>query len=198
MWRIRRDLGALSGLDASAIAAYAQNAGFTGNDLVTAVAVALAESSGNPNVYNPETGARGGTPQGKGSFGLWQIYLRDHPEFAGQNLYDPQTNANAAFAVYSRAGQSFNPWTGTYTTGRYQAYIPQALAALPQPDLSPPGGLQVEPAPVTIDASTGQPVYDPTPTPPLSAGVSGAPGNILLLTGAALAAYLIADFLEGL
>ena len=47
----------------------AQNAGFQGDDLATAVAVALAESGGDPSAYNPEKQA--GAASGKGSFGLW-------------------------------------------------------------------------------------------------------------------------------
>lgn len=99
----------------------AQNAGFTGQDAITAAAVAQAESAGNPNAYNPETAA--GTPDGKGSYGLWQIYLNAHPEYEGVNLNDPQTNANAAFNVYSEAGSSFSPWT-SYKNGRYAAFLP--------------------------------------------------------------------------
>ena len=101
------------------ILTYAQNAGFTGNDLLTAVAIALAESSGVPNTYNPETAA--GTPQGYGSYGLWQIYLNAHPQYAQENLYDPQTNANAAFDIHSAAG-GFGPWS-TYKSGAYQAHL---------------------------------------------------------------------------
>lgn len=111
-----------SNLTAQQIAGYAQAAGFTGDALVKAVAIALAESSGNPKAYNPETAA--GAPQGQGSYGLWQIYLAAHPEFAGVNLYDPQTNANAAFAVYSTAG-GFTPWS-TFNSGAYQAHLSAA------------------------------------------------------------------------
>jgi hypothetical protein len=113
------------------IAYYAQTAGFDGDDLNIAVAIAMAESSGNPNVYNPETGAKGGTPAGQGSYGLWQIYLKEHPEFAADNLYDPQTNANDAYEIYSKAG-GFSPWT-TYTSGAYQAYLGVAAPASPPP-----------------------------------------------------------------
>jgi hypothetical protein len=105
------------------IAVYAKNAGFTGADLLTAVAVALAESGGDPNAYNPETAA--GTPEGLGSYGLWQIYLKAHPEFQGQNLFDPQTNANAAYSVYRAAGNSFRPWS-TYLNGAYTAHLDEA------------------------------------------------------------------------
>lgn len=105
--------------------ALAQNAGFTGSMAVIAAAVALAESGGNPTAYNPEREA--GTPEGKGSYGLWQIYLHAHPEFEGQNLYDPETNARAAYKVYTDA-ESFKPWT-TFKTMAYQSHIPEGYNA---------------------------------------------------------------------
>jgi|ERR1700761_207182 len=103
------------------IAGVASNAGFTGADLVTAVAIAYAESSGNPNATNlvpPDN-----------SYGLWQINLNAHPEYDPVSILDPQTNADAAFAIYSAAGNSFKPW-GTYLppygNGSYQQYTNQA------------------------------------------------------------------------
>ena len=112
-------LGALMGnLDAEQIAGYAQNAGFTGSDLTMAVAVALAESSGNPGA----TGDLSITPGG--SVGLWQINLHYHPEFTGWNLTDPQTNANAAFSVYTKAG-GFSPWS-TYSNGMASNHLADA------------------------------------------------------------------------
>lgn len=113
-------------LSASEIATVAQNAGFSGDDLVTAVAIALAESGGNPSAYNPETAA--GTPKGQGSYGLWQIYRKAHPEFATWDLNDPQTNANAAFSVYSAAG-GFSPWS-TWNNGAYVAKLDDAQSAV--------------------------------------------------------------------
>ena len=107
--------------------ALSSDAGFSGDDLVTAVAVALAESGGNPQAYNPERAA--GAPSGKGSFGLWQIYLQAHPEFAGQNLLDPGVNSAAAYAIYSAAGNSFTPWS-TYKAGSYLAQLDAVNAAL--------------------------------------------------------------------
>lgn len=99
----------------------AQNAGFQGSDAHIATAIALAESGGNPLAYNEEKNARGGTPQFLGSYGLWQIYLKAHPEFSGQNLYDKVVNANAAFDLYSRRN-GFTDWA-TYNNGDYQSYI---------------------------------------------------------------------------
>jgi len=105
-------------MNASDIATYARQAGFSGNDLATAVAIALAESSGNPTAV----GDLNLTPGG--SVGLWQINLKAHPDLAG-DLTDPQTNANAAYAIYQAAGNSFHPWT-TYKTGAYTAYLATA------------------------------------------------------------------------
>lgn len=170
-------------MNASDLATLAANAGFSGSDINVAAAIALAESSGNPNAYNPV--ARKNTPQGQGAIGLWQIYLWKHPEFAGQNLYDPQTNANAAFAVYQRSG--FNAWE-TYTTGAYLKYIQAVAATTP---------------PLTIDASTGQPVdsnVDTSTLPPavVTSGVWGtglSKGQVLLLTGLGIAVYVVAETL---
>jgi hypothetical protein len=106
----------------------ASGAGFSGTDLATAVAIALAESGGDPTAYNPERAA--GAAAGHGSYGLWQIYTTAHPEFAGENLTDPQTNANAAFSVYAGAGNSFHPWS-TFKSGAYLAYVDAVNQALP-------------------------------------------------------------------
>lgn len=104
----------------------AQNAGF-GADSQTAAAIAIAESNvpptdpptGNTQAYNPETQA--GTPEGMGSYGLWQIYLKAHPEYACIDLTVPENNAQAAFTIYSEAG-GFHPWS-TFKSGVYQEYL---------------------------------------------------------------------------
>lgn len=109
------------------IAQLAANAGFSGNDLPIACAICIAESNGNPNAYNPEHGA--GAAQGKGSYGLWQIFITAHPEYTPQSLVDPQTNANAAFKIYQAAGNSFRPWS-TFKNNAYQAHLADAQAAI--------------------------------------------------------------------
>lgn len=98
----------------------AQDAGFSGDDLNIAVAIAITESGGDAHAYNPETAA--GNPQGQGSFGLWQINLHAHPQFFSLNLYDPTQNAQAAFEVYTEAGDSFSPWS-TFQSGAYKANL---------------------------------------------------------------------------
>ena len=96
----------------------ATNAGFP--DPYTAAAIAVAESSGDPNAYNPEKNA--GAGPGMGSYGLWQIYRKDHPEFNGWDLLDPVQNAEAAFEVWAASG--FNAWS-TYKYGVYAKYVQQ-------------------------------------------------------------------------
>jgi Lysozyme like domain len=125
----RSGLGAIvqSGnkLSAVAIAGYASAAGFSGDDLVTAVAVALAESGGDPNAHGDLT------LPGSGSYGLWQIYAHAHPELGPDftQLYDPAVNAAAAFSVYSAAGNSFSPWS-TFKGGQYAAHLDIASQAI--------------------------------------------------------------------
>jgi hypothetical protein len=112
--------GAFSPADIATVAA---NAGFSGSDLVTAVAIALAESSGNPSAV----GDLNVTPGG--SIGLWQINLHYHPQYSAAQLVDPQTNADAAFQIYQAAGDSFTPWS-TFKNGAYMSFLNQASTFL--------------------------------------------------------------------
>lgn len=96
-------------------------AGFTPDQAVTMTAVALAESGGNSLAHNSH---------GEDSRGLYQINAPQHPAFAGQDLYDPLTNARAAFAV-SHGGRDISPWTTTHGGGqaRYLTYQSEAETA---------------------------------------------------------------------
>lgn len=181
--QLLRGLAGLGQADLSAaqISQYAASAGFQGNDLATAVAIAMAESSGNPGAIGDSTLA----PTNGPSYGLWQINIgsKANPQYASQNLFDPQTNANAAYALYSAAG-GFGPWS-TYTNGAYAAYLSQAVGASP-----------AAAAPLTIDASTGLPVIDTTPTPDTSLSLD--PGTTLLLAAGAAGVYLLARLVSDL
>src|SRR6185312_15852567 len=95
---------AATGADLCAQVGY--NAGFRGNPLVTAVAVAMAESRCNPSAY-AYNGASGDCPSGSTDRGLWQINNCYHPTVGDTCAYDPQCNANAAYSI-SGAGSS---WT---------------------------------------------------------------------------------------
>jgi hypothetical protein len=112
-------------LSPAQIAEYAHDAGFRGQDLTVAVAVALAESGGDPKAHNP-------VPPDN-SYGLWQINMigslgparRDQFDLDGnRELFDPEENAKAAWAI-SGKGDSFQPWT-TYTSGAYKQYLDDA------------------------------------------------------------------------
>jgi len=112
-------------LSPAQIAEYAHDAGFRGQDLTVAVAVALAESGGDPKAHNP-------VPPDN-SYGLWQINMigslgparRDQFDLdSNRELFDPEENAKAAWAISGRGG-SFQPWT-TYTSGAYKKYLDDA------------------------------------------------------------------------
>jgi hypothetical protein len=113
------------------IAQFAAGAGFTGPDLDTAIAVALAESGGNSsnigdvNLQNATFGP---------SVGLWQIRsvnpgygnAFDQAHRNQQANMDPATNAANAYAIQQHYG--WNQWS-TYTGGQYRQYLDRARAA---------------------------------------------------------------------
>jgi hypothetical protein len=124
---------------------YAQNAGFTGNDLRNMVAIAWAESKGNPNAYNPAYGATGITQITPPT---WQDFGQ---RFGYNNIYDPQQNFNAAYNIFSGKpyGGGFGKWE-PYTVAsshpnHFSRYLPMVDA-----ELAKRGGSQ--PQPLGMDA----------------------------------------------
>lgn len=109
----------------AAIASYARNAGFAGNGLVMAVAIALAESGGVTNAvnYNP---ANGRTPASTDR-GLWQINSYFHKEVTDTCAFNPACCASAAYRI-SSGGSSWRQWS-TYGNGAYKQYLQRATAA---------------------------------------------------------------------
>jgi len=111
--------------DAGVAAAAAHQAGFRGEDLVTAVAIARVESTWNPR-------ARNGT-----HFGLWQIAKTHQGKVPGWNepddIYDPLLNAQYAFALYSArpgaAEAKFADWI-PYEKTDYRQYLDVARQAV--------------------------------------------------------------------
>lgn len=117
-------------MNANEIYQAAVAAGFSPQQAVTMTAIALAESSGNPTSHNDNRST------GDNSYGLWQINMIDTlgparlKQFGIQSndaLFDPHTNAAAAFIV-SGGGGNFAPWT-TYTSQKYKKYLGEAQAA---------------------------------------------------------------------
>ncbi len=114
-------------LNATQLAKVAYDAGFRGQSLITAVAVALAESGGRSDAI----GDKNYKVQGEQSVGPWQVNYR--PAYANdpwrdpkKNL-DPAFNAQAAFAISSQ-GSNFAPWT-MYKNGGYKKFLGQAQQA---------------------------------------------------------------------
>jgi hypothetical protein len=105
------------------LAIHAARAGWRGGDLVVAVAVAMAESGGDPNAH---------ATVGEDSRGLWQMNVRAHPDLEGKNLYDPQVNADAAYALWKRSG--WGPWSA-HNNGAYLLFLPAATAAAASGDV---------------------------------------------------------------
>lgn len=107
------------------IAEVARGAGFKGEGLVVAVAVALAESSGIANRvgYNKDK-------YRSIDRGLWQINSYWHKEYSDAQCFNAEECARAAYAI-SSGGSNWSPWT-TYTTGVYSGYMPQARQGVAQ------------------------------------------------------------------
>lgn len=100
-------------------------------DAVVATAIALAESDGYADAHN-DTAATGDN-----SYGLWQVNMygdlgpdRRQAFDLQQNtdLFDPETNAKAARAIYEWAGHNWKPW-GAWTNDSYKDYLPEARKA---------------------------------------------------------------------
>jgi hypothetical protein len=111
------------------IAAAVKGVGLTGENAVIAVAIAMAESSGNPNAHNP-------TPPDN-SYGFWQINMLGGmgPErraalgiSSNEELFNPSVNARAMMMI-SANGTNWRPWS-TFTNGAYRQYMDAARAAL--------------------------------------------------------------------
>lgn len=103
----------------SAVAQAAYAAGFRGAALVTAVAVAGAESGFGANLG----------PSPTNDYGDWQINSPSHPQYSTSKLLsDPTYNAQAAFAI-SSGGTNWAPWS-TYNSGKYVSYLETAQAAV--------------------------------------------------------------------
>ena len=122
---------------AQACAGYATYAGWANNtshdDLVTASAICVAESGGQPTVYycNP-TGQDGYYPpvacSGMYDRGLWQIDSQSWASITDTCAFTGKCNADGAYAI-SQRGTSFSPWA-TYTSGAYSNYLSAAQSAI--------------------------------------------------------------------
>ena len=122
---------------AQACAGYATYAGWTNNashnDLVTASAICMAESGGQPTVYYCDPTGKDGyyppvTCSGVYDRGLWQIDDQAWASITDACAFAAKCNADGAYAI-SQRGASFSPWA-TYTSGVYSNYLSVAQSAI--------------------------------------------------------------------
>jgi hypothetical protein len=85
--------------------------GATSTQLDMAVAIALAESRGNPSAVSST-----------GDYGLWQVNARSWPQFTTSQLLDPLGNAKA-MAHISKGGTDWGPWV-SFGTSAYRNFLP--------------------------------------------------------------------------
>ena len=104
---------ASGGLSGPQIAAHARAVGLPEAAVPTAVAVALAESSGRTDAVLSTSREH--------SVGLWQINTKAHPQYSASALRDPAYNARAMAAI-SAGGTNWKPWA-TYTNGKYRQFL---------------------------------------------------------------------------
>lgn len=108
----------MAALDPSAIAALAYYGGITNmNDLVTAVAISLRESGGDPTKHNDNAST------GDNSYGLWQENVKDNPDrfkpigLTGPDLLNPLNAARALGFLYKQSGfYAWGPYKGVSPT----------------------------------------------------------------------------------
>jgi len=109
----------------NSLRALCQWAGWRGQDLNIAVAVATAESKGNARALGDTTIT---TPKWGPSVGLFQIRTLKHPgDYSGvdakrvySKLFDAEYNAQLAHSIWKKDG--WRPWS-TYTSGAYKQYL---------------------------------------------------------------------------
>jgi hypothetical protein len=104
------------------LAEVAAGAGFAGQALVLAIAVALAESAGRTDAV----GTAGNHPPSRDR-GLWQINSYWHPEVSDAQAFDPQACAAAAWRISSH-GAAWTQWS-TYNSGSYKQFLTRAHRA---------------------------------------------------------------------
>lgn len=113
------------------IAKLAYNAGFRGEDVKWAVAVALAESGGDAGAVNNKN------RDGSVDRGLWQINsVHVGSGFDVTKAFDPAYNATWAKRIHQSAGNTWKPWYAhtprgaAYGSGPAKNHLPRATSAV--------------------------------------------------------------------
>jgi hypothetical protein len=118
------------------LAAAARSAGFSGNDVAVAVAVALAESGGQTDVTHSNI-------DGSTDYGAWQINSV-HPQILASGTWSNLSdNAKMAKAVFD--GQGWHAWS-TYNSGAYLPFLIRGRSASNTPGNTPAVPVATTPA----------------------------------------------------
>jgi soluble lytic murein transglycosylase-like protein len=189
---------------AQAAAKYGLDAGFV-------TAVARAESGLNPNAVSPK-GAKGImqlTDATAATLGVTNVFDATQNIYAGAKYLAQLLSQYAGDTVKALAAYNWGPgnlsaalkqWGSdwlAHAPAETQAYV-QALTGITPSSNAPAQSTPASDtsAPLTIDAATGAVIDDTTPTPVESSLPSWMPqtpqGQLALLTGFGIAAYLIA------
>lgn len=131
----------MSALSAEQVARFAFQAGFRGESLVVAVAIAHGESGLRPDAIG-DVGLADG--QWGPSVGLWQIRSLHTERGTGGHRdelanTDPAHNARAAWAVSGSGANRFTPWS-VFTSGRYADFLDASRRACRSVDPTIGGG----------------------------------------------------------
>lgn len=151
------------------VAKAAHAAGFRGDDLVIAVAVAKAESGWSPRAINQNT-------NGSADYGLFQVNSIHQAILARGDWRDPADNAEMAFQIWTDAGGSWSPWV-TYWRGTYRQFLSDAQQAV--------SGVADAAATITgcsRDVVAAGGLSDPGPGPQAADGMRPRGTNIRALT----------------
>lgn len=115
------------------------NAGFSPATATQMTAIAMRESSGNPNataIVSAQQAASVPGTQAEQSYGLWQINIQGNPGLMAQlgitnpsQLLDPATNARAAYLLYGNNPANLNTAWYINQPGYAQAYQANLPAA---------------------------------------------------------------------
>ena len=149
----------MSSLNAQQIASLLQQQGFSKEKIPTMTAIAMAESGGRPQAFNPV-----GLDKSYGLFqvnmhgGLGPARMKEFGLKSEKELFDPQTNVKAAKRILG--SQGLGAWS-VYNSGKYKEFLPQAQQALK--------GLPSQP---------GQPGQAPKPQQPQQTATAQTPGGI--------------------
>lgn len=161
----------MSSLNAQQIAALLQKQGVAKEKIPTMTAIALAESSGRPQAFNPnsQTSDR--------SYGLFQVNMHGGlgparmKEFGLKNekdLFNPETNVRAANQILN--SQGLGAWS-VYKSGQYRQFLPEAQKAVSSLGTTPI-------TPIQATQQAGQQTTPTTSTNPNQQNTSGNTYNI--------------------